>query len=377
MNMLNKFISHLIVYTKVLQWFCSESDNYFLNKIFNYLRIFTDNAPYVESDIDRESLNDLKTKCEKNNVSFSISDKPINSGTVALVFCGYINGEKVAIKLCRNNIKTRISAAKDTFIMMMTFLTYLPFVGHLDFTNEVITIFDLLIEQVNFREEAKNIDYFYKAFKKYNGVIQPKSYNEYCTDKMVVMTFIDGLRIEQLTDKEKPVFLETFVKGAFYVTFSKRIVHLDLHSGNVLFIRDGDKIKISFIDLGLISKISDDIIDLYSDFIKTIYVDLCSSFPTFLKENQKLLFPDLKDFSVVEDTFHNLHDPDAGITPLEMGFRIKNFIFAVKRHKINLNKDFFALSLSMVSQFGIYETIDKNGEISASILKKLIQKVSM
>lgn len=95
--LLNCFFSRYIIYTKILQWINFDCIN-FLGTDFNkFIRKFTDNAPYIDDDINYKSIQKLRNLGEKYNIE--INKIPINSGTVSLVFEGYIVKDDQKIKL--------------------------------------------------------------------------------------------------------------------------------------------------------------------------------------------------------------------------------------------------------------------------------------
>src|SRR5437879_3710666 len=91
-------ISYFVIYVKIFQWMNVKKPGYFNEIIFDYLKELVNNVPYTKYDIK----DDVITNLEENG--FKIDKIPINSGTISLVYVGYLNNEKYAIKIKRTNI---------------------------------------------------------------------------------------------------------------------------------------------------------------------------------------------------------------------------------------------------------------------------------
>src|ERR1700722_7189580 len=120
-NILNLLISHFIIYTKIIQWLNIENEGYIGKIIFNYLKIFINKEPFFDSDIINMALFKLTNK------GFVIDKIPINSGTISLVYIGYLNNIKYAIKIKRNNIEIRV---KNVFATLKFFSKFVDMLGY-------------------------------------------------------------------------------------------------------------------------------------------------------------------------------------------------------------------------------------------------------
>ena len=109
---LNELSTINIFYTKLIQWI---SDNNVHNEeISNYIKIFTNNVKYNQSDIDYKSLLELNLIAHNNGDKLVITDLiPINSGTISLVFKGLLNDKPIVIKLLRKDINKTLKESVD------------------------------------------------------------------------------------------------------------------------------------------------------------------------------------------------------------------------------------------------------------------------
>lgn len=267
--MFDAFFSKYIVYTKVFQWFS------FSTFMSSFLRKFTDKAPYIQSDIDFESLNELSNIALKNNAKLTFSTTPMNSGTLALVFKGKLieNSEEkdVVIKTLRCGIRAKIHSAIDNLEFLFNILRYIPYINKFNFLGLLGDIRKELLYQVDFVHEKDNIKYAHKITKMYKKMDQPNVVEYLCTNNCITMDFIKGSNILTLSKDVKESFVEPMVMTFVYFTFKKQMFHLDSHAGNVLF--NPEKMTISFLDLGMMMKLEPQECDFLAELILAIHND--------------------------------------------------------------------------------------------------------
>ena len=96
-----------VLYVKVFQWFSHSLDknNSEYDKIFIK---YINKVDYTEADFDAESINKLVKTITDDGHSVHIDSKPINAGTVAIVYKGKIDEEEIVIKVLRKNVHAAI-----------------------------------------------------------------------------------------------------------------------------------------------------------------------------------------------------------------------------------------------------------------------------
>lgn len=269
-NIVNNFLSRYIIYTKILQWVNFDFLS-FLGTDFNkFLRKFTDSSPYVDGDIDYETLDKLMDK--GNKYELSINRIPINSGTISLVFEGNIVHEginkKIAIKLLRKDIKRRIENCINTFDWLFSYMKYIPILAAIDLDVLFNDVKENLLEQVDFSKESHYINLFDKRLNKHKSIKSIKLVPELTFDNVIVMEFIEGRSIFKLRDEEKLEFADKITSTLFYCQIKKRLFHLDLHPGNILYTNDN---KITYLDLGMVMELDIGECNLILDFIELLH----------------------------------------------------------------------------------------------------------
>jgi len=251
-----------VYYVKIFQWQLMDTVN---NKeLQDFFIEFTNNVAYTDKDIDIDSLNNLIWFAKTNNDILTIdSFIPINSGTIALVFKGKLNDTEIVIKMLRKNIENDILKCLNTikiFINIINVLHYIPFFSNFTFNDSIIlNLKNCLTDQCDFLKEIKNNDLFFNSYKKSKNIVIPKVYKEYTIydNKIIIMDFLAGKNISQLNSDELLIYHTIFNKYNISSLLVKRLIHCDLHSGNIIFMKCCDLYKIGLIDFGICKKMND------------------------------------------------------------------------------------------------------------------------
>ena len=262
-NLTQKLASINILYVKVFQSIAL-NNSLIDNKINNKLLKFTDNAPWNNSDI---RLYELIEMTNDNNITLMDGyETPINSGMISLVFRGFKRetGEKVIIKMKRNNIEEKLNDAIENLQTFMYILSFIPIIKKYQITEVVNKNIEIIRHQTNFSQEIDNLIKIKNNCRKLKYVKIPEVYSE-ITEKypdFIVMEFIEGIKINEIEKKDYENFAKQVLKFGFVTTIIHGVTHGDLHSGNLLFIKDKNderhKYKVGVIDFGIIYELDEE-----------------------------------------------------------------------------------------------------------------------
>ena len=246
-----------ILYVKIFQAFAL-NHSLIDDKINNKLLTFTDNAPWNYSDVNLTELIQVADEYDlylKNGYEI-----PINSGMISLVFKAYKKSDMITpviIKMKRNNIHEKLNDAIDNLLFIVYFLSFIPIINKYKISTIVDRNIQIIRRQTDFIEEINNMDKIRNNCKNLKYVKIPSAYRQ-ITDKypnVIVMDYIDGMKISQIKEDDYKNFAKLVVKFGIVTS----VVHGDLHSGNILFMKDpNDKKyphKIGIIDFGIICEI--------------------------------------------------------------------------------------------------------------------------
>lgn len=269
-----------ILYVKIFQAFAYNNnmvDDVTNTKLIN----FTDNAPWNYSDIDLKLLVHISEQYDLHlGHNYEI---PINSGMISLVFkaCKKSNfNEKVIIKMKRKNIQEKLDVAIDNLLFFTYILSFIPIINNFQLAEVVEKNIEIIRYQTNFLQEIDNMNEIRRNCKNLKYVKIPKAYRD-ATEKfpdIILMEYINGIKINEIKEQDYEPFSKLIVKFGLVTTIVHGITHGDLHSGNILFIKDcsDDKYpyKIGVIDFGIIYVVDNNYKDvLFELFTKLFDMD--------------------------------------------------------------------------------------------------------
>jgi len=193
-------------------------------------------------------------ECE--NWFWKVDEMPVASASIAQVHSAILkDGTRVALKVQRPGIREIIetdlsilrSLAERVETVFPETRVYNP-VGMVDdFAHQIV-------KELDFTRDARNADRMRRNFHNVPGIRFPKIYWEYSSTYMMVMEFVEGVRID---DREAIVTMgldphQIGVRGFhayLKMIFEDGFFHGDPHPGNLLVTKEGD---IVFLDFGIV-----------------------------------------------------------------------------------------------------------------------------
>ena len=173
---------------KIFQW--SFNNKYLSKEIEHEFNKYKTNAPYSEKDIDYKSLLEVVNTLDNNNKILILSLTPIYSGTISLIFLGKINNNTVIIKLLRKNIDKKINSIINFLFIIAKIFKFIPIVNLFNFNDFFQKNKKILLGQIDFINEIKNIKYFYNNFKKNKYIKCPQVYSIYTSRTEIYKAYI-------------------------------------------------------------------------------------------------------------------------------------------------------------------------------------------
>lgn len=294
-----------IIFVKVFQWLTFDKrieNNLISENVGLFLKKYTNNTPYNDEDINYKLLCNCYILAKENNLNLEIENiKPINSGSIALIFKGKINGKSIIIKMLRNNIKKKIDEGIYLLLLISRILDYVPNLNHINIKSVLIENINNFKNQIDFNQESNNIENFYNRCSSYKNIIIPNTYNIF-NDKykdIIIMDYFEGKYLNEMTNEEKKLFILPFIKMIKKTIFLKNIFHGDLHPGNLLLIKeyknDKEIYKIGLIDFGMIINLNVKETDFVYMMLDLVFNNNTDNFINHVKDLENLVF---KNFDI-------------------------------------------------------------------------------
>ena len=189
----------------------------------------------------------------------NLSDRPVASASIGQVYRANLhNGEEVAIKIRRPNIRKIIQADFQALRIVFWLIDKFTSYGNqLDLSRLYEEVRNVIEDELDFKKELKNGLHFQERYKDNPGYRVPNYVSEWSTKKVLVMEWMEGARITNLSYiEEKGIdrreLARKLLKGYLEQLLQEGQFHADPHSGNILIQENG---TIVFIDFGMVGHI--------------------------------------------------------------------------------------------------------------------------
>ncbi len=181
-------------------------------------------------------------------------------------------GDRVAVKVLYPNVATIIKV--DLRVLGWALKVYQRFVPlqQLERVHEQLS--DMLARETDYRNEARCMDRMAKNFAADPDVLTPRVHPDLSTDRVLTMSFMEGVKISKLGALEKlqldPYAVATKLVQVFYKQlYFDKFFHADPHPGN-FFVQRGPEgqVRLVILDFGSASEVSDNLVDGMLDILQ-------------------------------------------------------------------------------------------------------------
>ncbi len=193
----------------------------------------------------------------RDRARLTVERAPIAAASVAQVHAGRLDtGEAVAIKVQRPEARSQIERDLAILRLGARVLDWVPSLHLLSLPGAVERFGEALANQLDFRLEAVNNRRLAANLAELKGVRVPDLHEELCTERVLVMELIDGVKATHPDRLQgRKIRRRLAARGGEAVLkmiFRDGFVHADMHPGNILLMDDGTLV---FIDLGMVAEI--------------------------------------------------------------------------------------------------------------------------
>lgn len=179
-------------------------------------------------------------------------------------------GQKVAVKIQYPNIARTI---RDDFRNMQAIIFPMRLSSDWDNFKELFEDIRCKLEmEVDYEQEARNMEIAFPAFSKEDGVVVPRVYPELSTRRVLTMDYLEGVHLHDFlaakpSQDERDRYAALIVMSNFRLSYSHNLLHADPHPGNYFFMPDG---RVGLIDFGCCCRYTEEEIDFMSEAERAI-----------------------------------------------------------------------------------------------------------
>lgn len=189
-----------------------------------------------------------------------IEAAPVAAASLGQVYEARLKtGEKVAVKVQRPGLERLLNM--DLAILRAS-IDYLER-HHPDWTlgiewRPVVEEFaSIVFEEMDYLQEGENAETFRRNFAEWPEIYVPKIHWEYCSRRVLVEEYIDGLKVNDVQGLRAANFEPIEIVKLCSKAYLKQLLedgffHADPHPGNLRVMRDG---RLAFFDFGMVGRL--------------------------------------------------------------------------------------------------------------------------
>ena len=223
--------------------------------------------PFPFADVQRVVETSLGRPLDAIYANFE--REPVAAASVAQVHRATLrsNGALVAVKVRRPDVAEKITLDRSILLVAARFAErVVPSLRLVSLEEAVATFCDAVEHQIHLVNEAAHNRRFRANFQDEPDLHFPLLFDDACSDEVLTMEFVEGLREEDLhaSDVDVRHVVMAGMRCVCRMIFSHGFVHADLHPGNMRFETravDGGggpaRCRIVLFDLGLVGELSD------------------------------------------------------------------------------------------------------------------------
>lgn len=211
-------------------------------------------APFPFESVRRIIEKDTGKKLE--DIFEVFNEKPLASASIGQVHKARLkDGKEVVVKIQRPEVKEQVESDLAILVDAVNRADrYLRKQGVMNAPDLVRSFERSMNKELDYRNEARNIERFRTLYKDYRNFYIPKAFKEFCTENMLVMEFVSGAKISDVAQMrawglDPRKVAENGMDIYLTQIFEFGIFHADPHPGNVLVRKDG---VICLLDFGMV-----------------------------------------------------------------------------------------------------------------------------
>jgi ubiquinone biosynthesis protein len=330
-----------------------------------------DRTPPVQFKKIMEVIQDEFTE-DVHEVFSLVEETPVASASIAQVHRAVLkkSGEVVAIKVLKPG--TRALVEKD--LSVVTHLTriavnYIPELRAYNPLRTVSEFSEILLGELNFHKEANTIERFSRFFSKKDYIHIPKIYKKYSTNRVLVMEFIDGIKIsdiEALDDAgiDRKTVCQNAAEIVLREIFEFGFFHADPHPGNIFILRDN---TVAPVDFGITGYIDDEGVQVIGNILLGLIDRDVDKIIRYLKRynfisddtDERRLKIDLID--LMDSTWN------VALSQIDVSRSIREMFNLTRRYRIWFPGEYFLIFKTLLEVDGVTRRLHPDFNIAESI----------
>lgn len=346
-------------------------------------REYCDALAQLRSKVDPMSFQEIQTILKQqyknvNKVFSHINKKSIGSASIAQVHkAKLVNGKSVVIKIRRPHVEETIDMDVKLMKKAILVLHLNKIIKVMDLNEVIDQMYQTAKEEINFNTEAEHLKKFKLNNKNISYVDCPKVYQNLTTKEVLVMEYIDGIKINEIeklkaNDYNCLKIGEKLSNNYINQAINDGFFHADPHPDNILIKNN----QIIFIDLGMMGTLSTKNKALLKQCMKSMVLNNSSEVSRILVQMStpygEVDYEKIKmDISSILEEFCS-----TDLEKIDTKSFLSNMINMLKNNNLRLDKDVTMLIRGIGVIEGVLETLNPKLNLIGVFTQKEEQEVT-
>jgi ubiquinone biosynthesis protein len=298
-------------------------------------------------------------------------ETPLASASLAQVYEVKLNHKKAIVKVQKPGLREMIEADLEILEFLANLIDKHVSEARIYDPRGLLQEFKTYItKELDFNNESINIEKFRYNFLGDEKVYFPLVYRHLCSDKVLVIEKVSGVKISDLEGIEalgldKKKLVRVFVDCVLKQIFIDGFFHADPHPGNVFVLEDG---RISFVDFGIVGRLDEDSKFRLVDVLIASFEKDVDRISDILMESDAVGYTDERKLKLalelVLDRYHGI-----SLEEFKMNDFLKGMARLMYENKVRLLSENFLLIKTLAILESVGKTMDPGLNFTLEVKK--------
>ncbi len=303
----------------------------------------------------------------------AIDPEPMASASIAQVHrARLLGGEEVVVKVQRPGIEEQIRSDTDLLAYLARFLEgVIEETGIYTPTGIVSEFRAAMLLELDFENEACNIEEFAKTHANRPYVVIPRLYRDLSSRTVITMEELKGVKLKTVLDSpsfpgvDRKQLARNVLEASFQQLFTDGLFHGDPHPGNVM-VMEGN--RIGLLDFGLVGRMSKAMQESIIVLVLAVSLRDPDSVARLL---YKVGVPDQRiNLQHFRHEIHDILERYLGLklSEVDSGVLMAELVDLAMKYKIKIPKEYALLSKASATTEGIVRQLDPELDVTQAAL---------